>query len=151
MAYRLACELSSQVAAIAPVAGNMADQNGSVQGLPCRPDRPVSVLAIHGAADPVVPMQGEGRIAPFDDVIHMWRELNSCAAGESLTRSGAATFRSWQCHAGSEIKSIVIDGVGHTWPGIPLSSVPWGPAASLDATQVIAEFFAAHTRAVATR
>jgi polyhydroxybutyrate depolymerase len=50
MAYRLACELSSRLAAIAPVAGNMADANGDVRAVSCRPDRPVSVLAIHGSA-----------------------------------------------------------------------------------------------------
>jgi len=40
-----------------------------------------------------------------------------------------------------------MEGVGHTWPGIPLSGVACGPAASIDATAVIAEFFAAHRRA----
>jgi polyhydroxybutyrate depolymerase len=151
MAYRLACELSSRLAAIAPVAGNMADANGDVQSVPCRPDRPVSVLAINGSADTVVPIKGGGRTAPLEDVLSRWRELNGCAARESLATSGVALSRTWQCRAGSEVRSIVVDGVGHTWPGIPLSSVPWGPAASLDASRAIAEFFAAHTRADATQ
>ncbi len=147
MAYRLACELSSRVAAIAPVAGNMADANGDVRSVPCHPDRPVSVLTINGVADTVVPIKGGGRTAPLQDVLSRWRELNGCDARESVATSGGALSRTWQCRAGSEVRSIVVEGVGHTWPGIPLSSVPWGPAASLDASQAIAEFFAAHTRA----
>ena len=87
MAYRVACELSSRVAAIAPVAGNMADANGDVQSVPCRPDRPVSVLAINGSADTVVPIKGGGRTAPLEDVLSRWRELNGCAARESLATS----------------------------------------------------------------
>lgn len=146
MAYRLACELSERLAAIAPVAGSMADANGDVQAVPCRPDRPVSVLAIHGSADRVVPIRGGGRTAPLEDVLSRWRELNSCDAGESVTANGAVASRTWQCRAGSEVRSIVVEGVGHTWPGIPLSGVPWGPAASIDASQVIAAFFAAHAR-----
>jgi len=56
--------------------------------------------------------------------------------------------RSWRCRQGSEVRTIVITEVGHTWPGIPLTSLPWDPA--LDATAAIAEFFEAHTRASAT-
>jgi len=125
----------------------MADANGDVRSVPCHPDRPVSVLTINGAADTVVPIKGGGRTAPLQDVLSRWRELNGCDARESVATSGGALSRTWQCRAGSEVRSIVVEGVGHTWPGIPLSSVPWGPAASLDASQAIAEFFAAHTRA----
>jgi polyhydroxybutyrate depolymerase len=148
MAYRLACELSRELAAIAPVAGNMADEHGAVRGVACQPDHPVSVLAVHGSADAEVPIQGGGRFAPLEDVIGRWRELNRCASAGSATVGGPVTARTWRCEAGSEVTALVVQGVGHTWPGLPLSSLPWGPAASLDASRVIAEFFAAHARAV---
>jgi len=147
MAYRLACELSSSLAAIAPVAGNMADENGDVRGVPCRPDRPVSVLAIHGSADRSVPIAGGGRFAPFSNVTGAWRELNECPAEAATTSVGASTVMTWQCRAGSEVQSVVVHGAGHTWPGTPLASLPWAPAASLDASSVVADFFAAHRRA----
>jgi polyhydroxybutyrate depolymerase len=150
MAYRLACELSSALAAIAPVAGNMADEHGDVRGVACQPDRPVSVLAIHGSADAEVPIQGGGRFAPMQDVIGRWRELNGCASAASLTVSGPVTTRTWRCEGGSEVKALVVQGAGHTWPGIPLSSLPWGPSAALDASRAIADFFAAHERASIT-
>jgi polyhydroxybutyrate depolymerase len=52
----LAAQLSSRIAAIAPVAGGIADpfyQRFS-------PDRPVSVLILQGTADPLVPYGGGG-------------------------------------------------------------------------------------------
>jgi polyhydroxybutyrate depolymerase len=147
MAYRLACELSRNLAAIAPVAGNMADEHGDARGVACQPDQPVSVLAIHGSADTEVPIQGGGRFAPLEDVVGRWRELNDCASAESVTRRGPVTARTWRCAAGADVTALVVQGAGHTWPGLPLSSLPWGPAASLDASRVIADFFEAHERA----
>jgi poly(3-hydroxybutyrate) depolymerase len=51
MAYRAACELRVPVAAIAVVAGNMADEHGIVGGVGCRPSGRVSVLAVSWPAD----------------------------------------------------------------------------------------------------
>ncbi len=150
MAYRLGCELSTRVAAIAATAGNMADENGSVRGAPCQPQRPVSVLSIHGSADAVVPIRGGGRIAPLEDVIGRWRELNGCASAEAVTVRGPVVARSWRCRGGSEVRSMLIDGVGHVWPGTPFSGLPWSAGASLDASQAVADFFAAHPRAPAS-
>jgi polyhydroxybutyrate depolymerase len=62
MSYRLGCELSSRIAAIAPVAGNMAAKDGSAQDVGCMPARPVSVLAIHGTLDPYAPYAGGIRL-----------------------------------------------------------------------------------------
>ena len=54
MSYRLGCELSARVAAIAPVSGNMATADGSAY-VACSLARPVSVFAIHGTADGMIP------------------------------------------------------------------------------------------------
>jgi polyhydroxybutyrate depolymerase len=151
MAYRLACQLSPRLAAIAPVAGNMADENGHVGGVDCRPQRPVSVLSVHGSADAEVPIAGGGRFAPLEDVVARWRELDACASGGSRSVAGPVTATGWRCRSGTEVRSVVIQGAGHTWPGTPLSSLPWAPAASLDASATIAEFFATHRRAPETR
>jgi polyhydroxybutyrate depolymerase len=162
MAYRLGCELSGRIAAIAPVAGNMADQNGQVQGVACHPQHPVSVLAIHGNADPEVPLQGGKSLvqqesiayAPFNEVIAKWRELDQCGSAGSVTRSGAPVT-TWMCQGGSAVSTLVIPGGVHTWPGTLLgvlvgvvSSGPqsYGPEVSINTSQVIADFFAAHQR-----
>ena len=91
MAYRVGCELSSRLAAIAPVAGNMADDQGSVGAVPCHPDRPLSVLAIHGSADREVPIAGGDRFAPFTDVISRWRQLDGCQASAAVVVAGRVT------------------------------------------------------------
>src|SRR5262249_41242701 len=54
MAYRLGCELSDKLAAIAPVAGEIPS---NIAGS-CHPARPVSVIAIHGTADRLNPFAG---------------------------------------------------------------------------------------------
>jgi polyhydroxybutyrate depolymerase len=162
MAYRLGCELPGKIAAIAPVEGNMADQNGHVQGVACHPQHPVSILAIHGTADPEVPLQGGRSLvqqesiayAPFNEVIAKWRELDQCGSARSVTRSGSPVT-TWTCQGGCVVSTLVIPGGVHTWPGTllgvlvgVLSSGPqsYGPEVSINASQVIADFFAAHQR-----
>jgi polyhydroxybutyrate depolymerase len=151
MAHRLACQLSTRLAAIGPVAGNMADENGRAGSVDCRPERPISVLAIHGSADSEVPIVGGGRFAPLSDVVARWRQLDACASEGSRHVAGPSTTLGWRCRSGTEVRSVVVQGAGHTWPGTPLSSLPWAPAASLDASSTIADFFADHRRAPETR
>ncbi|HYW24821.1 MAG TPA: PHB depolymerase family esterase [Terriglobales bacterium] len=154
MAYRLACELSSRVAAIAPIEGNMADSAGSAGAVPCRPDRPVSVLAIHGSDDLEIPIDGgrsklnleEVSYAPLTDVIADWRRLDACGTGDSVTDSGPSTTTEWRCEDASVVETLVIHGGGHTWPGAPLANLPWSPGGMVDASGVVADFFAAHPR-----
>jgi polyhydroxybutyrate depolymerase len=154
MSYRLACELSSRLAAIAPVAGNMADATGNASNVDCRPDRPVSVLAIHGSDDPEIPIGGgrsrvvveEVSYAPLADVITRWRQLDACASFSAVAVEGPVTRTTWGCDQHAEITEFVISGAGHTWPGAPIVNPPWGPAATFDASRAIADFFAAHPR-----
>lgn len=150
MAYRLGCELAPRVAAIAPVEGNMADENGDVSGVACHPPGPVSVLAVHGTADSAIPIRGGGGFAPLSDVIGRWRALDGCAASPTIAVQGRSTTTAWSCRGGAEVRSVVVQGSGHVWPGEPLTGVPWGPAESVDATRLISAFFAAHRRATTT-
>lgn len=149
MSYRLACELSSRVAAIAAVSGNMATLAGSAQDVPCRPQRAVSVLAIHGTADPRVPIDG-GRTdisyAPLSAVVGVWRSLDGCGRQPAIQASGPSTITTWSCRDGSAVVTRVVTGGGHAWPGArwPFADPP--ADASFDASAVIADFFAAHAR-----
>jgi polyhydroxybutyrate depolymerase len=159
MAYQLACSLSSRLAAIAPVAGNMATPDGSAREVQCAPDRPVSVLDIHGSADAVIPIEGgssrvseePSSFAPLSDVITRWRDLDGCKGPGSIAVSGPSTTTTWACLDRSEVASRVVSGGQHAWPrsevdGLPSAS---GPDASFSASRVIADFFVAHTRAPA--
>src|SRR5262249_16066501 len=115
MSYRLGCELGSRIAAIAPVAGNMATFDGSARNTRCMPVRPVSVLAIQGTADARVPFQGGSGSMPaltttrveeyasFSDVIGVWRDIDGCATSSSATVSGRTTTTIWRCGGGSVV------------------------------------------------
>jgi polyhydroxybutyrate depolymerase len=154
MAYRLACELASRLAAIAPVAGNMADSRGNVDAVKCRPSHPVSILAIHGSADPEVPIEGgrsrlyseEVEYAPLTAVIGKWRELDACTSPALVSASGPSTISNWHCSGGVAIELVMVSGGGHTWPGTLIRNPPWGPDASVDASRLIADFFSANPR-----
>lgn len=50
MSYRLACELSDKIAAVAPVEG--------AQNVDCWPSNRISVIVFHGTADRLVPFDG---------------------------------------------------------------------------------------------
>lgn len=158
MSYRLGCELASRIAAIAPVAGNMATWAGSARKTGCIPVRPVSVLAIQGTADARVPFQGgsvssqpadAGQIevyASFSDVIGVWRDIDGCATSSSTSVMGPTTTTIWRCGGGSVVATKVIAGGGHDWPIGPNRFSPNGTHQAFDASAVIADFFAAHAR-----
>jgi len=85
MAYRVACEHSELVAAVASLAG-MPHQDRSL----CQPEHPVSVLHIHGTADDVIPYQGADNWREFpsaEETVARWRDLNGC--GEPADTSAA--------------------------------------------------------------
>jgi polyhydroxybutyrate depolymerase len=159
MAYRVACELPSRVAAIAPVAGNMADRNGSALAVPCQPGHAVSVLDVHGSADPEVPIEGgRSRVnvedvsyAPLHEVIARWRDIDRCAASPATTVSSGSRLTSWACRDGSVVESLVVNGAGHTYPGAMIANAPGSTAAGLDASRLIADFFASLRPAAGAR
>jgi polyhydroxybutyrate depolymerase len=114
-AARLGCVMSSRIAAIAPVAGGYRSLD------PCHPDRPVSVLEIHGTSDPVVPYNGKapdykGSVPRF---LANWAALDGCPAPAAPTFVAPGTERfDWApCAGGSEVLHLRLSGVGHTWPG----------------------------------
>ena len=159
MAYRLACELSSRVAAIAPVAGSMETAIGSAGPAPCEPSRPVSVLDVHGSADPEVPIEGgrsrvnveEVSDAPLHQVIARWRDIDGCATSPATTVSGTSNLTVWSCRDGSVVESLVVNGGGHTYPGALIVNAPGTSGAGLNASRLIADFFASRGPAAGAR
>jgi polyhydroxybutyrate depolymerase len=150
MANRLVCERADLVTAIAPVAGTLG------AGTPCSPSRPVSVMAVHGTADPVVPFDGgimNGRGGTSDIVsapalAERWRELDRCPG--PLVADPAANGEVQQmtaagCAGNTEVTLVQINGGGHTWPAgrfsLPADVV--GPTSfAIDASAASAQFFA---------
>lgn len=120
MAYRLACELSDQVAAIAPVGAAI-----SVTDAECRPARAVPVQHIHGMLDEFGPFQGGAsdysRAGPQRSVpqtVRFWAQANGCTTADSTALGPAVTRKRYaSCRSGAEVVLYTVGDLGHQWPG----------------------------------
>ncbi|MBW1814897.1 MAG: esterase, partial [Deltaproteobacteria bacterium] len=81
MSFRLACQLSHKIAAIAAVTASMSET------FSYEPSTPVSVLIINGTEDPLVPYNGgeirlmrrtHGKVKSTSDTIFFWLTHNKC-------------------------------------------------------------------------
>ena len=141
LSYRLACELSDRIAAIAPVAGVMGMET-------CEPTRAVPVMHFHGTADALVPYGGGGAtgFASVDATVGDWVERDGCSGEPEVTfDDGDAHCEAWTgCAEGSAVELCVIDGGGHTWPGGRVPAVVGVTSDDLSASERMWDFFAAH-------
>ena len=144
MSYRLACELSDRIAAIASVTGSMTTETFSN----CHPERPVPVMEIHGTSDLIVNYNGATGIKAIPEVIAYWTAQNDCpelphtTALPDLVNEGSRVERSSYnpCAGNSEVVLMkVIDG-GHTWPGSANSGFG-NTNRDINASREIWEFF----------
>jgi polyhydroxybutyrate depolymerase len=160
---RLACEMSDKIAAIAPVSATI--------GVPltesCKPGRPVPVLMINGVKDPIITWQGKIRkvryafrdsvITSVPEAVAFWRKHNGCAlnpesklvvhAAKGIRGAEIRTFPG--CRDSAEVKQIILERGGHTWPGSDHKVWPGGVLVGptthdINATEAIWEFFKAH-------
>ncbi len=152
MAYRLACEMTDQLAAIAPVAGalNVAE---------CRPTVPMPVMIFHGTADQHVLYEG-GQPRRQADWSHprtdrsveqardFWVTYNRCTTPPKTTTVGHVVRQAYtDCAADSEVEVVTILGGGHAWPG-GLAGWRGGdpPTREISANDLMWEFFRRHRR-----
>ena len=142
MSYRAACELSDQIAAVAPVEG--------AQNSPCHPSSPVSVIVFHGAADRLVPF--EGGVSPFQldprrsdtpvpQTVAFWAKQDGCPAPPKHEETAELRIDTYSgCANGAAVALYVIRGGHHIWPGVRMSGnhVP--------ATEIMWQFFVQHPK-----
>ena len=130
MCYRLGCELSDKIAAIASVIANLP-----VHLYECAPSRPVSVLIMNGTNDPLMPWEGGmirfrglclGEVLSTAETVKFWLKRNKCAVSPIITmepdkdpEDGTRVRREVYspCKDGSEVRLYAIENGGHTWPG----------------------------------
>lgn len=160
MASELACSMSGQIAAVAPVAGVTVPAE-------CAPTRQVPMVAFHGTSDTFLAYSG-GRgpdgnglmntpqsVAVFKsldrrsipDLMADWARRNGCGAPGSDQRIGTdVVMRRWTgCRADVELYSV--DGGGHTWPGSANYRAAPGigtTTMTIDANEVMWAFFERH-------
>lgn len=158
MSFRLACELTDKITAIAPVIGSLGENVSKT----CAPSRPIPVLIIGGTGDPLMPWNGGhvhlfrrklGRVLSFADTTRFWVEHNGCNPDpqtswlpdvnpEDGTRIRKKVYG--RCNQGVEVVLYEIVGGGHTWPGGPQYLPEWIigiTSKDMNAGEVIWEFF----------
>jgi polyhydroxybutyrate depolymerase len=164
LSYRLGCELSHKITAIAPVDGSIP-----MLLLPgCTPSRPISVLAINNVNDPLVPYEGGeiyghfhrvklGKVLSVKESIEFWVNRNQCSAISVVTeepdrapKDGTRVTRTEYADGmnGTEVILYSVDGGGHTWPGgfqyLPVWLIG-RTSRDINACEVIWSFFKRHS------
>ncbi len=122
MTYRVGCELSDKVTAIAPVAGAL---NVDV----CEPTDPLTVVIFHGTADQHVLYEGGEPLRtvdirhPREDnsvqyAIDFWTDHNECDPTPTTTIEGSVKRDVYaDCATDVQVVVFTIEGEEHTWPG----------------------------------
>ncbi len=149
LAYRLGCELSDKVAAIASVSGNF------IASEPCEPGRPIPVLHIHSTLDTKVPYLGGQGIGgyyfpPADSGLQVLAGRNGCLNPPTIEQRTGYVFSKWtECDGNSSMELYLLSDGGHSWPG-GLKPTPRSdePSNVINATEVIWEFFKQHPRSL---
>jgi polyhydroxybutyrate depolymerase len=136
-----ACSHGGQIAAIATAAVDFQ--------LGCA--RPISIMAFHGTADPLVPYQNGaiGLSLPGYKVrgtqLNMadWASLDHCRPVPALKRIGSQVNRQqWSgCGGGRSVELYSILGGGHSWPGADPSRSLGLTTQQVNATTEILSFF----------
>ncbi|MFT4022814.1 MAG: hypothetical protein QM664_03395, partial [Flavihumibacter sp.] len=148
MSYRLACELSGKIAAIAPNATTM------VMSSACNPVRPVPVLHLHSKLDENVPYTGGygngisgAYFPPLDSVFAVWSANNACGSAPQIVHSdNRYTLREWTaCGENASIQYYLTEDGGHAWPGgLPGSAGADQPSTAINANDLLWDFFRQH-------
>ena len=134
MSYRMACELSGRVAAIASMAGATF-----LDATKCNPSEPVSVLQVHGTADETIAYAGGAtkgigvRYPGAEQSVATWATYDSCtgaigASGSALDLEPTIDGSESQltayagCPTGIDVQLLTVQGGPH----IPSVSFPDG-------------------------
>jgi len=143
MTSRLACAMPDRIAAVVAVGGV------DFPGATCNSTIPV--LAIHGTADDVVPIDGgivrEWQYQGANVSIEEWAANNGCrAVSAELTVATGVTAQSWaDCSAPTAM--IRITGAGHMWPGAP-GYAAGSPGTNISGADIVWRFLSQGTVAV---
>ncbi len=134
LSYRLACDMSDTLAAVAPVSGTLFYDG-------CKPKQPVSVIHIHGSTDDTVPFAGgtayDTDFPPVEKGITAWAGFDGCENPPQTEQAGMATHTMYSgCQNGTAVELYLLKDVGHRWP----------PEGVWPASRTIWEFFAAHPK-----
>jgi polyhydroxybutyrate depolymerase len=126
MSYELACQLSTQFAAVASVTGSITTTFLNA----CNPQHPMPVLQIHGTNDGTVPYTGNFLFQPIENVINYWVQYNNCSpnaqfnAIPNIDTTDNCTAEHYVYNGGDngvEVEFYKILNGGHSWPSAPIN------------------------------
>jgi polyhydroxybutyrate depolymerase len=145
MAARVGCELSSRIAGLVLI-------SGGYRSLPaCNPDRPISILEIHGTSDTTVPYSGTGpqhagAVLPY---VAAWAARDRCAPKPAKRVVAAHTILyDWTgCADGASVQHLRIYGGGHGLPNAPGARVSSGHESPISGVRNIWHFLASRSLA----
>jgi len=110
LAYRLACDLSDKITAIAVVTGALMDPT-------CSPTKPVSIFHIHGNLDPTIPFHGGGKFET-PNIYFSVQDMayrNSCTGDPKETSNTIEERYTWRCTTGVETQLVNYQEQSHAW------------------------------------
>ncbi len=159
MSVTLACNLSTGIAAVAPVAGAFYPPLKVDTTDTCPDTRAVPFIAFHGTADAIIPYNGGvgslggsafrlpiDEATPAEDVLADWAVHNGCTGARQVSAVSAQVDKiSYDtCGGDATVELYRVNGGGHTWPDA--TDVPWlgKTTHEINATNLIWSFFQAH-------
>ncbi len=130
MSYKLACQLSHRIAAIASVGGVISSNTAAN----CNPLRAMPVLHIHGTKDPWIPINGTTGCNSVDQTLNYWTDFNNCTESDTIIlqdldqTDGCTTEKIsyTNCRYNSNVIYYKVINGGHTWPGADPPGYPAG-------------------------
>lgn len=162
LSYRLACDASDFVAAVAAVAANMSQELAAS----CNPARMLPLLIVNGTDDPIMPWLGgpmkilgvnRGEVLSAPETFEHWTAIGDCALPDTgmprdrVANDGTKFIRhlARECRDGAEVRLYELVGGGHTWPGgdATLGERSSGKVSKeINAAESIWEFFSKYGR-----
>jgi polyhydroxybutyrate depolymerase len=149
MTQRVGVDMTSEIAAIAPVAGYLSARAPTLaRGMP--------VIYILGDADPLAPYKGGAVQYPWGNRVDFmepagliparWAGFNACPESAASRPYEGVRLERWRnCRDGVEVAFYTIEGMGHHWPGSergPLMERNSGPSKNpFRAVDLIWDFF----------
>lgn len=145
--YRIACEMSDRIAAIASVSGLMSDSTL----IYCNPERNVPILHIHGTKDHIMKYTGMKQAFGAEEVVKLWALKDQCENKPDTIyipnrfksdHTTTTLIKYTNCANGAEVWFYKIENGGHTWPGAAKAFKLMGrKSKDFNGSQAIWDFF----------
>jgi len=147
MSYRLACELSETIAAIAPVSGTMNVKD-------CNSIRNVPIIHFHSYLDESVPhLGGTGygisshHNPPLHSVLTAWKGKNNCINQDTIQNDTDLLHIKWSsCQCNSNIQLYLTHDGGHSWHGGQKTGLGDATSTVVNANDKMWDFFNANPK-----